>query len=365
MFEPRNRVTALLAAALIAALSLLAGGALVAQAPGDAERDTEKLKGTLERIKVHGPSLEGNLEGDDPTRDVVVYFPPGYAEAPARRYPVVYFLHGYTVGAEAYVGFLNLPDAADRAIANGAREMIVVLPDAYTVYSGSMYSNSPTTGDWEGYVSQDLVTYIDEHYRTIPTRESRGLAGHSMGGYGTMRIGMKHPETFAALYAMSSCCLMNDPARGGDAVLRAAQERGIAEGGEQAAGRQGAGGGFANALSAQAAAWAPNPDNPPQYFDLPFKDGELQPLIAAKWLANSPLVMVDQYVPSLKKYRAISLDVGNADPLGADNVGLDAALTRLGIEHAFEQYEGGHTNRVGERFEADVLPFFSRELESK
>jgi hypothetical protein len=158
---------------------------------------------------------------------------------------------------------------------------------------------------------------------------------------------------------------MNDPARGGDAVLRAAQERGNAEGGEQAAGRQGAGGGFANALSAQAAAWAPNPDNPPQYFDLPFKDGELQPLIAAKWLANSPLVMVDQYVPSLKKYRAISLDVGNADPLGADNVGLDAALTRLGIEHAFEQYEGGHTNRVGERFEADVLPFFSRELESK
>jgi hypothetical protein len=183
---------------------------------------------------------------------------------------------------------------------------------------------------------------------------------------------MKHPETFASLYAMSSCCLMNDPARGGDAVLRAARERQNAEGGEQAAGREageqpaarpGPGAGFANALSAQAAAWAPNPENPPQYFDLPFKDGELQPLIYAKWLANSPLVMVDQYVPSLKRYKAISIDVGNADPLGADNVQLDAALTRLGVEHAFERYEGDHMNRVAERFKGNVLPFFSRQLE--
>jgi enterochelin esterase-like enzyme len=356
MLKLRNPV----AAYLVPVLMLATGGALVAQTPADTSR-----KGALERIKVHGSSLEGNLEGDDPTRDVVVYLPPSYAKEPARRFPVVYFLHGYTVGAEAYVRFLGLPEAADRAIASGAREMIVVLPDAFTVYSGSMYSNSLTTGDWEGYVSRDLVTYIDEHYRTIASREGRGLAGHSMGGYGTIRIGMKHPETFSSLYAMSSCCLMNDPARGGDAVLRA-RERANAEGGEQTAAAEapaGRAGGFANALSAQAAAWAPNPDNPPQYFDLPFKDGELQPLIYAKWLANSPLVMVDQYVPSLKRYSAIAIDVGNADPLGGDNVNLDAALTRLGIEHAFEQYEGDHMNRVGPRFEANVLPFFSEHLE--
>jgi enterochelin esterase-like enzyme len=172
MFAPRNPVASL-AVCLIPVLSLVVGGASLAQTAGDA---AEARKGTLERIKVHGPSLEGNLEGDDPTRDVVVYLPPSYAEESARRYPVVYFLHGYTVGAEAYVRFLGLPDSADAAIANGAREMIVVLPDAFTVYSGSMYSNSPTTGDWEGYVSHDLVTYIDEHYRTIPNRESRGLA---------------------------------------------------------------------------------------------------------------------------------------------------------------------------------------------
>jgi len=103
--------------------------------------------------------------------------------------------------------FVDAPLAIDRAIASGAREMIVVMPDAYTIYRGRMYSNSVTTGDWEGFVTRDLVAYIDSHYRTIPARASRGLAGHSMGGYGTIRIGMKYPDIFSSLYAMSACCL--------------------------------------------------------------------------------------------------------------------------------------------------------------
>src|SRR5947207_12993733 len=111
---------------------------------------------------------------------------------------------------------LNLPQSAETAMAQTAsREMILVLPDAFTKYSGSMYSNSLTTGDWEAFVASDLVTYIDSHYRTIANRDGRGLSGHSMGGYGTVRIGMKQPSVFSSLYAMSSCCLMNNvtPAR--------------------------------------------------------------------------------------------------------------------------------------------------------
>ena len=320
--------------------------------------------GRVEQVRVHGPALDGNLTGDDATRDVFVYLPPSYTRDTARRYPVVYFLHGYTATADAYVRFLELPKSADTAIANGGRELIIVLPDAFTAWSGSMYSNSPTTGDWEAYIASDLVAYIDGHYRTLAQRESRGLAGHSMGGYGTMRIGMKRPGVFGALYAMSSCCLLIDPAQGGDAVMRGARERaGATAAGDSEPVRPDPTAGFANALSAQAAAWAPNPANPPNFFDLPFKNGQLDPLVAAKWIANAPLVMVDQYVPSLNEYRAIALDVGNADPLGADNVRLDAALTRLGVEHAFEQYEGDHGNRVRERFATKVLPFFSRQLE--
>lgn len=320
-----------------------------------------RAQGTLERIEVRGVSLEGNLSGDTPTRSVAVYLPPSYRTDTTRRYPVVYFLHGYGATAEAYIRLLGLPEALDEAMAGGARETIVVLPDAFTRYSGSMYSNSPTTGNWEGFIASDLVAYIDSHYRTVATRESRGLSGHSMGGYGTLRIGMKHPEVFSALYAMSSCCLLNNPgAQGGrgrgDAPGGAAQQANTGRG------RGGRGGGFANAGAAQAAAWSPNPQNPPDYFDLPVVDGVVQPLVVARYLANSPIVMVDQYVPSLKRYTAIAIDVGDADGLAASNRDLDAALTRLGVPHTFEVYEGDHGNRVAARFRADVMAFFGRTL---
>src|SRR5579864_5705238 len=169
--------------------------------------------GSLERIKVHGRSLEGNLEGDSPDRDVSIYLPPSYASDRTRRYPVVYVLHGFTDSDDRWFGlkqsFINLPAVTDKALANGsARKMILVMPNAYTAYQGSMYSTSETTGDWDRFISEDLVSYIDGHYRTIPQVASRGLAGHSMGGYGTIRIGMKHPEVFSSIYILSPCCMI-------------------------------------------------------------------------------------------------------------------------------------------------------------
>jgi hypothetical protein len=115
-------------------------------------------------------------------------------------------------------------------------------------------------------------------------------------------------------------------------------------------------------MSAEAAAWSPDPANPPQYFDLPTKDGQIQPLVAAKWVANSPLAMVSQYVPNLKQYRAIVMDVGDKDGLNGMNVELDREFTRLGITHVFEQYDGDHGNRVASRFQNNLLTFFSQQL---
>ena len=114
-------------------------------------------------------------------------------------------------------------------------------------------------------------------------------------------------------------------------------------------------------LPTAAAAWAPNTKTPP-FFDLPTKDGELQPLIAAKWIANSPLVMVDQYVPALKSMRAIALDIGNQDPFVGTNTQLAESLTRLDVPRTFEVYDGDHGNRIRERFESQVLRFFSQHL---
>jgi len=127
-------------------------------------------------------------------------------------------------------------------------------------------------------------------------------------------------------------------------------------------GKQGGGGALAKALQSQAAAWAPNPQNPPLYFDLPTKDGELQPLVAAKWTANSPLLMADQYVPNLKRYRAIAIEVGIRDPFLNLNTQLDQALTRLGVQHKFETYDGDHGSRIKARFAENLLPFFTANL---
>ena len=337
----------LLSAGLIFSQNNAAPAAAKGKGPGAFKASDVPIKGKVEKITVHGKALEGNLEGDSADRDVFVYLPPSYGTQPNRRYPVVYFLHGYGIGAEAYWNMMTVPQSAETAVAAGAKEMILVHPDSFTVHNGSMYSNSPTTGNWEDYVVEDLVSYIDGHYRTVANRASRGLAGHSMGGYGAFRIGMKHPEMFSSLYPMSSCCLMNNP----NSALG---------GGASANGKGKAGGGTTPAL---AAAWSSNPNNPPTYYDLPVVDGEYNSAIGAKWYANSPLAMVDQYWSNLKKYKAIKMDVGLQDTLLNGNRDLEASLTKLGVKHVYETYEGDHTNRVKERFETKVLPFFSQNLD--
>jgi pimeloyl-ACP methyl ester carboxylesterase len=177
---------------------------------------------TVERITIHGKALEGNLEGDAVDRTVLVFLPPSYSSERSRRYPVVYALHGYSIGAEQWSQEIHVPQTIEGAFARGAKEMIVVLPDSKTVHNGSMYSSSATTGDFETFIALDVVSYIDAHYRTIPNRTSRGLVGHSMGGYGATRIGMKHPDVFGSLYIMSPCCLS---ARGAGATNPANERR--------------------------------------------------------------------------------------------------------------------------------------------
>jgi enterochelin esterase-like enzyme len=311
---------------------------------------------TVERIKVHGAALEGNLEGDAVDRDVFVFLPPSYARQKSRRYPVVYALHGYSIGAEQWTHEIHVPQTIEGAFAQGAQEMIVVVPDSKTLHNGSMYSSSVTTGDFEQFIARDLVAYIDAHYRTMPNRLSRGLVGHSMGGYGATRIGMKHADVFGSLYIMSPCCL--SPRTAGPANPEIEKALAAVKSPEDSAKLSF----FARAQLATAAAWSPNPKNPPLYLDLPTKDGVPQPEVLARWAANAPLAFADQYVGSLRRYRAISIDVGDQDGLRADAGKLHEVLDRYGITNGFELYQGTHTSKVAERFQNHVMPFFSRTL---
>ncbi len=339
--------------------------------------DPNARPNAVEHIKVHSKALEGNLLGDSPDRNVFVYLPPSYTKNKNQRYPVVYELHGYGLNAEAYLPAFGIPTRVDKDIAAGtAKEMILVNPDSFNKYNGAMYSSSPTNGDWETFITQELVEYIDTHYRTIATRASRGLMGHSMGGYGTFRLAMKYPDVYSSIYAMSSCCLMNNPqppgaGRGGagrgDGKQGAPKQAPPAaadgkQNAKQTGGRGGRGGGFGNVQYAEAAAWSANPEKPPLFFDLPNDNGQFNAEAAAEWVANSPLAFAGQYLPALRSFKAIAMDVGLQDGLAGSNMQMDALLTQLGIKHTFETYEGDHTNHVRDRVEQKVMPFFTANL---
>lgn len=320
---------------------------------------------TVEHIVVHGKALEGNLEGDSPDRNVTVYLPPSYGGDQNRRYPVVYLLHGYGAHDNMFTGPLgNLTESADRlASAAGFSSPIIVMPDAFTLHRGSVYSNSVTTGDWETFIAQDLVAYVDSHYRTVNARISRGLAGHGMGGYGALRIATKRPDVFSSLYVMSATFLEAvDSARPESAIpAEAIKTRVQAE--EAARAEEGQPAGTGPSLSlALAAAWSPNASNAPLFVDLPVKDGKVRADIAAKWTANAGLAMVESQAANLNKLYAVSIDVGSKDRALASNRRLHEAMMRLKIAHHYEEYDGDATSRIAERIDRNLLPFFSKSL---
>lgn len=342
--------------ALFAALAVVCAVGVFGEASAQVET------GTVERVTVHGASLEGNLSNDPADRDVSVYLPPSYAHDADRQYPVVYMLHGYTDDDGKWFGlvdhWIELPPIVDTALAEpDTREMIIVMPNAYTRFHGSMYSTSVVTGDWERFIAEDLVAYIDAHYRTMPDAASRGIAGHSMGGYGAMRIGMKRPDVFASVYLLSPCCLAPrlDAGRGFGGDARAEAITTIEEFAEADFGTR--------ATFASAAAWAPNPNNPPFFLDLPTEDGEPQPRVLARFAANAPLAMVDQYISNIQNLGGFAFDAGDEDRgIAATIRELHDILTAYGTPHEFEVYEGDHLSGVAERIRTKVLPFFSRTL---
>ena len=319
--------------------------------------------GTVDRITVHGASLAGNLIGDSPDRHVTVYLPPSYSSQPSRRYPVVYMLHGFTDSDAKWFGgpggWMNLKAVADESMTNGAsKEMILVVPNANNAFHGSFYSSSVTIGDWEDYIAHDLVSYIDQHYRTIARPESRGLAGHSMGGYGTIRLGLKRSDVFSSIYALSPCCLTPMDSMATDRMKASASK--IHSLSDVAKADF-----YTLLVFSIAAAWSPNPKNPPFYLDLPFGESSPAQSVLQKWIANAPMVLLDQSIPDLKRLHAIAFDAGARDEfkaIPASLVVLDRELNTYNIAHTYETYDGTHTSGIPQRIGTKVLPFFSKNL---
>ena len=327
---------------------------LIGAAASAATSAAAQQQARINWVEVHSPAIDGNLEGNKAERKVLVVTPPGYDENPGKRYPVVYYLHGYWAPVEAQQAGFKLHEAV-QAAAEAGNELIMVMPDGFSKLRGGFYSSSPTVGDYESFVADDLVGWVDANYRTIAERASRGLAGHSMGGYGTARIAMKRPEVFSSIYMMSACCL--DPMQ-----MTAEQARAIeAMTPEQVAAAQ-----FGElAAVSTLATWSPDPsdDGFLKVYTGLRPDGTIDPLVNQRLAANSPVVMLPQYLPALNGLEAFAMDIGDKDFLLEGNRLFRAELDRFGVKYDFELYEGDHGNRIAERIRTEVLPFFGAHLD--
>jgi S-formylglutathione hydrolase len=179
-----------LALRLFAPVTLLLTATLIASAGAVGQ------SGRIVTDTVSAASL-ANLLGAPAQTRVSIYLPPSYDTSPRSRYPVVYMLHGFLatdlMWTSARPDGVDVGALMDSLIAAGeTREMILVMPDASGPLGGSFYTNSITTGHWEDFISRDLISYADAKFRTLAMPESRGLAGHSMGGYGALYLGMRH-----------------------------------------------------------------------------------------------------------------------------------------------------------------------------
>lgn len=338
-------------ACIFASLLLLAVAALA--------RDP-KPHGQVLQIKVHGNSLEHNHVVDPADRDVSIYLPPGY-DSGTQRYRVLYLLHGYTGTDRGWMNpaYVGLPEMMDRLIERRTIEpMIVVMPNSFNRFGGSMYTNSELSGDWEDFIARDLVNYVDAHYRSVANVSGRGIAGHSMGGYGALRIGMDHPEIFSAAYGMSPCCSFWDEKEDREGVQQAQRAKNMQDIVHEGMGAQ--------AELAFAAAFSPDLHNPPFGVDWPFDaNGKPVPAVIARWKANLLDEIAAKYAAGSPRLQALAFDVGRQDEIPNLLLGgrkLDQQMTKLGIAHQFQEYDGTHSSRIGERMEKFVLPLMSKTL---
>lgn len=323
--------------------------------------------GKVERVVVTSVGLKSNLLGDSNKRPVSIYLPPGYVENTDTRYPVLYLLHGYSGTdrlwfGENYVKGLDLKRIADSLILHGTvKPMIIVAPNCKNRYGGSWYTNSEATGDWEDFVAEELVTYIDEHYRTIDSLEGRGIAGHSMGGHGALKIAMRRPDVFSSVYGMSPAWLVFDEIWKAPWIKRIEDAAKVVD--ERNEEKYKSLHWRSKATMALGAAVSPSTESTPFHLLLP-EGPDANDEVWKAWLSHDPSRMVEKTREDLKAMKGVAIDVGlNEDLLDMNRVFV-AELQRNQIPFLYEEFDGDHTNRVGNQLRKSVLPFFSSLLAS-
>ncbi len=321
------------------------------------------------------PSLQNNKGGEDPNRRLTIYLPPGY-EKSNKRYPVIYFLHGFATDDKdimEWMGFKSLMDSAIKA--GQLQSTILVLPNSMTKYFGSFYTNSSVAGNWADFIGKDVVEYIDKNYRTIANRNSRGLAGHSMGGTGALKMAMLFADQFSAVYAMSPGALhFSEDFRLSHPAFKRVFEQNSMDSLRNAAPYYD----FEKfpfyemIYSSMARMYSPNVKEKLLQADQPIKyvNGKMvvNAYVLKKWEANFPINIVEDNIPALKSLTALKIDWGRNEQfkhVPRTSLELSKKLEAFGIIHFAEEYIGDHVNMLDGyegRIFTEVLPFFERYL---
>lgn len=310
--------------------------------------------------------LRGNAAGDPHVRQVPVYLPPSYDREPSRRYPVAFVLTGFTGRGRMLLNdnpwSPSLPDRMDSLIARGAsREMILVMPDAFTRYGGSQYLNSSATGRYEDHLIEELVPWVDRAFRTRAAREHRGVIGKSSGGYGALLHGMRHPDVFGAVACHSGDMVFEYCYRGevpkfcSRVQHGGGLERWLAA--FEAAPQKKSEDFTALNILGMSASYSANPATKPFGIDLPcdLETGAFREDVWARWLEHDPMVILDRHAEALRSMRLLFLDCGTRDEfflhLGARL--FTRRLRDLKIPHAYQEYDDGHMN-VSYRYDVSL-----------
>lgn len=313
------------------------------------------MKGRVQIETVSSIVLKDNPLGDPRRRDIPVYLPPSYGTARGRRYPVLYYLPGFTGTSRGALNHNpwkeNIVERFDRLIETGkAPEALLVIVDGFTAYGGSQYLNSTATGRYEDFTVFEVVGYIDDKHSTVRHPEGRAILGKSSGGFGALTLAMRHPEVFGHCVSHSGDMGFEhgygqdipkfvtalekhgrSPKKFVEAFLASKTKDGFDHG--------------AINLMAMSACYSPN-EKSPMGFDLPCdpRTGELIPAVWKRWSALDPVHAAAKHAGVLRRLKTFWFDAGTRDEfalhLGARR--FSDALKALKVRHTYEEHGFGH-----------------------
>lgn len=333
------------------------------------------MKGTIDTRVIRSRALEGNPLGDPTERNVALYLPPGY-DGGTRRFPVVYFLHGFSGSGAQWLNFSGftptVPERLDALIENGAPPPIGVFIDGWTRIGGSQWDNSEGIGRYRDYVIE-VVRFVDQQLRTIPDHKSRAVVGKSSGGYGSLIMGRHHPDVFGHIgchsgdSAFEYCYLHDFPKAAGVYAKAGGTEKWFHEFVERSRTSKAKGDDFAALnVMAMAAAYTPRVGSPLSP-ELPFDERtcRIKPEVWARWLAADPVRFVPNHLAAYNSLSSVFIDCGTRDEWnlswGARMVVEE--LRKGGVEVVHEEFEDGHLG-VNYRYDRSLgylLPRLTRE----